>query len=110
MPRHEGLVTRDDDPLLRVIACTGAPVCPEAHGETRGLAATLAPHIPADTNLHVSGCAKGCAHPARSALTLVGTAEGFELVRDGSPRDVPVIRGLTAEKILDDPRAVLGGC
>ena len=46
MPQHRGLVTRADDPLLRVIACTGAPVCPEAHAETRALAAALAPHIP----------------------------------------------------------------
>jgi len=109
MPQHEGLVTDADDPLLRVIACTGAPICPEAHAETRVLAASLAPHIPANTRLHVSGCAKGCAHPAPSALTLVGTADGFDLVRDGSPRDVPAIRGLTSAEILGDPGAVLGG-
>src|SRR5262249_60322377 len=46
MPAHDGLVTRADDPLLRVVACTGAPSCPEAHAETRTLAASLAPHIP----------------------------------------------------------------
>lgn len=109
MPRREGLVTRADDPLLRVIACTGAPACPEAHAETRALAATLAPHIPTDTRLHVSGCAKGCAHPAPTALTLVGTADGFDLVRNGSPRDVPAIRGLAHAKILAEPGAVLGG-
>lgn len=109
MPQHEGLVTDADDPLLRVIACTGAPVCPEAHGETRALAATLAPHLPADARLHVSGCAKGCAHPTPSALTLVGTADGFDLVRDGSPRDTPAIPGLSREKILADPGVLLGG-
>jgi len=32
MPRHEELVTRADDPLLRVAACTGAPSC---SGRTR---------------------------------------------------------------------------
>jgi precorrin-3B synthase len=109
MPRHQGLVTDGDDPLLRVMACTGAPICPEAHAETRVLAATLAPHIPAGTRLHVSGCAKGCAHPAPCALTLVGTADGFDLVRDGSPRDVPAMRGLTSAQILDDPCTLLGG-
>jgi precorrin-3B synthase len=109
MPQHQGLVTRADDPLLRVVACTGAPTCPEAFAETRELAASLAPHIPSDTRLHVSGCAKGCAHPAPSALTLVGTADGFDLVRDGSPRDVPAMRGLAPEKIFADPLAVLGG-
>jgi precorrin-3B synthase len=109
MPRHDNLVTRSDDPLLRVIACTGAPVCPEAYVETRALAATLASHIPADKRLHVSGCAKGCAHPAASTLTLVGTANGFDLVRDGSPRDTPAMRGLTAAEIAGDSRALLGG-
>jgi precorrin-3B synthase len=109
MPQHPGLVMRADDPLLRVIACTGAPTCPEAFAETRELAASLAPHVPAGTRLHVSGCTKGCAHPVPSALTLVGTADGFDLVRDGSPRDVPAMRGLARTAILADPVAVLGG-
>jgi len=108
MPQHEGLVTRAEDPLLRVVACTGAPVCPQAHAETRELAAALAPHILANVKLHVSGCPKGCAHPAPSALTLVGTPYGFDLVRDGTPRDVPAMRGLAREKILADPGVLSG--
>jgi precorrin-3B synthase len=104
MPRHDGLVTGADDPLLRVVACTGAPRCPEAHAETRKLAASLAPHLAPDTNLHVSGCAKGCAHPRVSDLTLVGTPDGFDLVRNGSPRDAPAQRGLG----ITDVRAMVG--
>jgi precorrin-3B synthase len=104
MPRHDGLVTRADDPLLRIVACTGAPACPEAHTETRKLAAWLAPHLAPDTRLHVSGCAKGCAHPRASDVTLVGTPNGFDLVREGSPRDVPAKRGLSAS----DVRALVG--
>jgi precorrin-3B synthase len=103
-PQHHGLVIRADDPLLRVIACTGAPDCPEAHAETRALAASLAPHLAPDTRLHVSGCAKGCAHPRASDVTLVGTPNGFDLVRNGSPRDVPVRHGLA----VADIRAVVG--
>jgi len=108
MPAHDDLVTRAGDPLLRVVACTGAPLCPEAFAETRELAAALAPHIPADAKLHVSGCAKGCAHPEPAAITLVGTADGFDLVRNGSPRDIPAMRGLSREEILAD-RSVLTG-
>ena len=104
LPEHEGLVTRPDDPLLRVAACTGAPGCPEAHAETRRLAASLAPHLAPDTRLHVSGCAKGCAHPNAADITLVGTSDGFDLVRNGSPRDVPAQRGLTTA----DVRALVG--
>jgi precorrin-3B synthase len=104
MPRHDGLVTRADDPLLRVVACTGAPACLEAHTETRKLAASLAPHLAPDMCLHVSGCAKGCAHPRASDITLVGTSDGFDLVRNGAPRDVPVRRRLT----IADVRALVG--
>jgi precorrin-3B synthase len=104
MPRYDGLVTRADDPLLRIVACTGAPDCPEAQAETRKLAAALAPQLAPDTSLHISGCAKGCARPRASDITLVGTPCGFDLVRDGSPRDAPVMRGLT----LADVRALVG--
>jgi precorrin-3B synthase len=108
MPRHEDLVTRADDPLLRVVACTGAPSCPEAHAQTRGLAAALAPHIGAAEHLHVSGCAKGCAHPGPSTITLVGTADGFDLVRQGTARDPPALQGLDPAKILSDADALMG--
>ncbi len=37
--------------------------------------------------LHVSGCAKGCAHPGPAALTLTGTAAGFDLIRNGTAAD-----------------------
>jgi len=108
LPQHDGIVTRAADPMMRVAACTGAPGCPAAHVETRSLAAALAPHIAANSGLHVSGCAKGCAHPRASAITLVGTGNGFDLVRHGSAQDTPVAKGLDPAKILADPRALLG--
>lgn len=107
MPEHDGIVSDADDPLLRVSACTGAPSCQAAHAATRALAAALAPHMPAQAHLHVSGCAKGCAHPGGAAVTLVANADGFDLIRDGSTRDAPARRGLTRAQILADPRALL---
>jgi precorrin-3B synthase len=103
MPQGDGLVIEADDPILRVIGCSGAPSCKEAHAETRALAAALAVHIPADGRLHVSGCTKGCAHPDPAPLTLVATADGFDLIHDGSARDVPVLRGLHRDQIVADP-------
>lgn len=108
IPRHDGLVTRADDPILRVIACTGAPACPQAHAETRGLAAALAPFVAAHARLHVSGCAKGCAHRGTSSITLVGTEDGFDLIRDGCTRDVPVMCGINPATMRADPAALLG--
>jgi precorrin-3B synthase len=107
MPAHDGVVTRAGDPLLRIAACTGAPGCDSAHAETRTLAASLAPHLAAETHLHVSGCAKGCAHPGRASVTLVATAGGFDVVRNGSARDLPALHDVSRAEILSHPRGVL---
>jgi precorrin-3B synthase len=107
MPKYDGLIMRGDDPLLRVVACTGAPACPEARVETREFAAALAPYLSTNLRLHVSGCAKGCAHPRASAMTLVGTNKGFDLIRNGSARDVPTLRGLDPATILADPKLLM---
>lgn len=104
-----GLITEPHDPALRVVACSGAPRCREAHADTRALAAALAPHIALDTRLHVSGCAKGCARSGASAVTLVATSAGFDLVRNGSTRDEPVLRGLSCADIVSDPSILVRG-
>lgn len=105
MPAIPGLITDLADPLLRVTACTGAPGCPQALGDTRALARTLAPHLPEGRHLHVSGCAKGCAHPGPSDLTLVATGQGFgqgyDLVLNGTANDTPQRRGLVPSAIPD---------
>ena len=109
MPSAAGLITEPYDPALRVIACSGAPRCREAHADTRGLAAALAPNIGAAARLHVSGCAKGCAHSGPAAITLVATGAGFDLVRGGSTRDEPILRGLNRDDIVRDPSILMGG-
>lgn len=109
MPLDTDLITRPDDPALRVIACSGAPRCREAHADTRALASALAPHIPIDARLHVSGCAKGCAHSGPTAITLVATDDGFDLVQNGSTRDAPVMRRLSSASIVANPSALVGG-
>ncbi|MBR0783000.1 precorrin-3B synthase [Bradyrhizobium iriomotense] len=109
MPTAAGLITEAYDPALRVIACSGAPRCREAHADTRALAAALAPNIGSAARLHVSGCAKGCAHSGTAAITLVATGAGFDLVRSGSTRDEPVLRGLNCEDIIGNPSILMGG-
>lgn len=102
-PDLPGLVRRANDPMLRVIACTGAPGCLQAEQPTRALAKSLAPHLPDDAVLHVSGCAKGCAHAGPAPLTLTAQANGFDLIRHGTARDRPQRRGLTAEFLAANP-------
>jgi precorrin-3B synthase len=82
-----GLVTAPGDPRRAVHACPGAPACASALMPTRQLAEASARQGIA--GLHVSGCAKGCAHPGASRFTLVGAPGGFGLVRDGDARGTP---------------------
>jgi precorrin-3B synthase len=88
-----GFVTDACDPRRRFAACPGAPSC--AHGliAARALAAELARHVSLSGDgiaVHVSGCAKGCAHPRAAPFTIVGAEQGCGIVRDGSARDEPV--------------------
>ena len=99
--RGTGLLTDPADPLLWVDACTGAPGCPQASVETRGLARALAPHLPADARMHVSGCAKGCARPRAANITLVGRNGRFDLVKDGAPWDEAARRALAPDALTD---------
>jgi precorrin-3B synthase len=88
-----GFIVRADDRRRRVVACAGAPVCASAHIAARAMApfiaATAAPFLDGSFTVHISGCAKGCAHAAPAALTIVGTATGCALIANGSARDIP---------------------
>lgn len=85
--RH-GFITAPDDPRLAVAACPGAPACRSGLMPARTVAgevaAALAPILDGSITVHLSACAKGCAHPAKAALTLVGMDEGIALVREGT--------------------------
>ncbi|MEM9756022.1 MAG: precorrin-3B synthase [Pseudomonadota bacterium] len=98
---HSDLIVDPTDPRLRVQACAGAPGCLQASVETRKLAAALASRLAPDATLHVSGCAKGCAHPDRAGVTLVGRDGRFDLVRDGTPWDVPTHCGIAPRHVAD---------
>jgi precorrin-3B synthase len=90
-----GLITDPGDPLLRVSACPGQPDCASASTATRADARRLASLLPAGATLHVSGCAKGCAHPGPADFTFVGRDGTYDLVRDGTAQDTPQHTGIT---------------
>lgn len=80
MPQIAGLVAADD-PILNIDACVGAPACKQAFGPTRDLARRLAPLT--TQRLHITGCAKGCAHPRPAPITITATATGYDLTASG---------------------------
>ncbi|TAX47523.1 precorrin-3B synthase (plasmid) [Rhizobium leguminosarum] len=89
--RH-GFSTQPGENTEHIAACAGAGACGSAFYETRTLARRLIAAAPAlfdgSLTLHLSGCAKGCAH-ARPALTLTGSAEGYGLILSGLAADLP---------------------
>jgi precorrin-3B synthase len=86
-----GFITTPDDSRRRVVACAGAPACAAAQIPTRALAPGIAAAASGDTvtTIHLSGCAKGCAHPAPAALTIVGIDGKCGIVCNGRAQDVP---------------------
>lgn len=105
LPQIEAAIIRATDPRLHVSACTGAPGCPQALGPTRALASNLAAHVPQGQHLHVSGCAKGCAHPGPAALTVLATATGYDLIRHGTAADAPNLTNISATDLARHVKA-----
>lgn len=118
-----GLVTDPDDPLLRVEACPGAPVCPAAAADTRVAARRIAdalsrlkhesaefgganPHGERDILIHISGCAKGCACSTPADLVLVAEPYGFAVISNGTAAD-RATNHIAATDLMADPAAVL---
>lgn len=84
--RTIGLVTDDNDPLLRIEACPGAPDCESSTVDARGDAHRLAA-LDFKGSIHVSGCEKGCARSAPSSLVLVGEHGRYRVIHNGTTRD-----------------------
>ena len=87
---HDAFIIDPTDPRRRVSACIGSDGCASGQIPARQVASRLAAIMDNTASLHVAGCAKGCAHPRRAALTLVGRPDGYGLVIDGTAGDTPV--------------------
>jgi precorrin-3B synthase len=100
--KSRGLIVEASDPRLAVAACPGAPECPQALGPTRAHLDRLAPPAralaPDGVTLHVSGCAKGCARPGPTRVTLVTRGERYDLIENGRASDAPSGAALTLEE------------
>ncbi|HET8938280.1 MAG TPA: precorrin-3B synthase [Polyangiales bacterium] len=95
-----GFITALGDPRMQVVACSGAPACSSAYGETRSLAGALGvelqPLLAAGATLHVSGCEKGCASRAVAHFSIVLAQGGARLAFDA---DVAAASGAPIEAL-----------
>jgi precorrin-3B synthase len=103
--RAHGFIVDAGDARLAIAACAGAPECSQAKGPTRIGLAAIADVARAlsrgGIGAHVSGCAKGCAKPSATPLTLVANGGFFDLVYNGAASDAPAATGLTLAEIAD---------
>jgi precorrin-3B synthase len=86
-----GFLTRADDTRRRIVACPGAPACASGFIAARAIASEIAESVAErwSGTIHISGCAKGCAHPKPAALTIVGTERGCGIIEHGTARATP---------------------
>ncbi|MBB3659951.1 precorrin-3B synthase [Rhizobium sp. BK650] len=90
-----GFSIRANEPAEQIAACAGAGACASAFYNTRTLAGQLMDRVPdlfdGSLKLHLSGCAKGCAH-RHADLAIVGSPDGYGFVLDGLAADSPAAR------------------
>ena len=70
------LLTRIDDPLSHLIACTGSSGCGKGLADTKHDARLLAALSPHAVDVHLSGCSRSCAAAHRAPATLLAVAPG----------------------------------
>ncbi|WP_377297251.1 precorrin-3B synthase [Rhizobium sp. SGZ-381] len=89
-----GFISGGGDPLAEISACPGQPSCRSGryatHETGRFAASNAAASLDGSIRLHLSGCAKGCAHPGVATLTFVGSDAGTHLVFEGKTSDTPL--------------------
>jgi precorrin-3B synthase len=90
-----GFVTDARDPRLRLSACIGQAGCASGTVRPRADAARIARAIGGP--VHVSGCAKGCAHPGIAPVTLVGNGGLYDIIRQGRAGDCAEVSGLSVD-------------
>ncbi|MBM1173715.1 precorrin-3B synthase [Microvirga arabica] len=99
-----GFITEADDIRLCLMACPGRPDCgsalTSAPADALRIAESCGDLLRQGATLHVSGCPKGCAHPGKADLTLVGRSDGgYDVVPNGSTRDASFLH-LSIDEIM----------
>jgi precorrin-3B synthase len=81
-----GFIIDPADPRRKVVACAGAPICASGEIAARAMAPAIAEAARSLSDgeiIHISGCAKGCAHPAPAPLAVFGRDGRCDVFVDG---------------------------
>ena len=100
-----GFIVDAVDPRRRVVACAGAPICASGQIPARAMAPAVmgaAGAASCKDVIHVSGCYKGCAHPAPAPVAIFGRDGKCDVVLDGV-----LSRSVTVEDLPDQLKILL---
>ena len=103
-----GFVINPNDPRRSVFACAGSPACGQGEMPARALgpaaARAAAAILDGSIALHISGCAKGCAHPGTASITFVGRSDGVAGLVLGGRADGLVRAAIPLEELTETIR------
>ena len=89
--RTRGAILSHADRRLKLTACSGAGGCDVGTTDTHATALAIAdragPLLDHVRMVHVSGCAKGCAHPATADVTLTARDGVYDVALNAKPGD-----------------------
>ncbi len=93
------------DPRLKVTACSGVSGCDvgttDTHADGLAIAARAAGLLERVRMVHVSGCAKGCAHPKAADVTLTARDGVYDAALNAAPGAATWRSGLTPAEAVD---------
>ncbi|WP_372400029.1 precorrin-3B synthase [Azospirillum sp. HJ39] len=97
--RTHGAILSHTDRRLKLTACSGIGGCDVGTTDTHATALAIAdragPLLDAVRMVHVSGCAKGCAHPAIADVTLTARDGRYDVALNAEPGDDSSHTGLS---------------
>ena len=89
------------DLRLKITACSGVTGCDVGTTDTHADGLSIAQHaaglLETVRMVHVSGCAKGCAHPGAAAVTLTARDGVYDIALNAAPGGTPWRSGLSPE-------------
>lgn len=96
---NHGAILSHTDRRLKLTACSGAGGCDVGTTDTHATALAIAdragPLLDRVRMVHVSGCAKGCAHPAIADVTLTARDGLYDVALNAKPGDAALHPGLS---------------